>query len=207
MSRLPRFATAGLLAAGLLVTGIAASSLLAADPPATERPDQKNLTPASAVAQIKGAGANKDKIKGTVTFVQAQEGVRILVDVTGLAPGKHGIHIHEAADLSDPELKGAGPHWNPEGHKHGGPAENMRHAGDLGNITADDKGNAKTELKVAGITVNGPKDAVVGHSVILHEKEDDLKTDPAGASGARIAGGVIERHAEATKKETDAAKK
>lgn len=198
MNRLPRLSAIGLLAAGLLAVGYArtfaepAARPLADDKTPTERPDQKNATPTTAIAHIHGAGANKDKIKGTVTFVQRQDAVRVLVDVDGLSPGKHGIHIHEKTDLSDPELKGAGPHWNPEGHHHGAPNEGEHHAGDLGNITADDKGHAKTEMTISGVTVNGEKNGVVGHSVIIHEKADDLKTDPAGNSGARIAGGVIE---------------
>jgi superoxide dismutase, Cu-Zn family len=198
MNRLPRLSAVGLVAAGLLAVGYARTSAepaarpLADEKTPAERPDQQNATPTTAIARIHGAGPNKDKIKGTVTFVQRQENVRVLIDVDGLTPGKHGIHIHEKTDLSDPELKGAGGHWNPEGHHHGEPNKGMHHAGDLGNITADDKGKAKVELSISGITVNGEKNGVVGHSIVIHEKEDDLKSDPAGNSGARIAGGVIE---------------
>lgn len=194
--RLPRLSTVALLAAaGLLAIGYARTSAEPAARPLAdpaERPDAQNATPMTAIAHIHGAGANKDKITGTVTFVQQQDGVRTLVNLKGLSPGKHGIHIHEKTDLSEPDLKGAGGHWNPGGHKHGAPNEGDHHAGDLGNITADDKGDAKTEMMIKGITVNGEKNGVVGHSVVVHEKADDLKTDPAGNSGARIAGGVIE---------------
>ena len=199
MIRLASFAAAALLGAGLLYAGGHTAGgqdkqvvTLAADAPA--KPSDKGNTPnkTTALANIQGAGANKDKIKGTVTFIEDKDSVKVLVDVTGLSPGKHGIHIHEKPDLSDPELKSAGGHWNPDGHKHGSPAEGMHHAGDLGNITADAEGHAKTELTLTGITVGGGKGSVVGHSVVIHEKEDDLKTDPAGNSGPRIAGGVIE---------------
>jgi Cu-Zn family superoxide dismutase len=208
MSHLTRIA-AGLLAVGLLSIGCETASAekaaadkhddhkhtaLAKDTPAAGRADEKEAAHPTAVANIMGAGAHKDKIKGTVTFVQRDRGVEVLVDVTGLTPGKHGIHIHEKADLSDPELKGAGPHWNPDGHKHAGPTDENRHAGDLGNITADDKGHAKTRMTISGVTVGDTeKTSVVGRSVIIHEKEDDLKTDPSGNSGGRIAGGVIEQ--------------
>jgi len=183
--RVNAFAGAGLLAAGL-VFGLFGPQVGAAEK------DQNETAHATAVANIHGAGANKDKINGTVTFVQATDGVEVLVEVTGLSPGKHGIHIHEKTDLSDPELKGAGGHWNPEGHKHGAPNQGDHHAGDLGNITADDKGVAKAQMTIRGVAISGEKNGVVGHSVIIHEKEDDMKTDPAGNSGTRIAGGVIE---------------
>src|SRR4051794_8380908 len=111
MNRLPRLAAAGLVATGLLTVGYARSFAQPANKTPTERPDQQNATPTSAIAHIHGAGDNKDKIKGTVTFVQREDTVRALVDVDGLTPGKHGIHIHEKTDLSDPELKGAGGHW------------------------------------------------------------------------------------------------
>lgn len=144
-----------------------------------------------AVAVIRGAGDNAGKISGQVTFTQAGDGVRVVADVTGLSPGKHGFHVHESPDLSAPDLKSAGPHFNPEGTKHGGPDSVMRHAGDLGNLTADAQGRATMDRVVNGMSVNGPADNVVGHSVVIHGGEDDLKTDPAGNSGARIAAGVI----------------
>jgi Cu-Zn family superoxide dismutase len=149
---------------------------------------------ASATAAIHGAGDNKDKITGTATFTESDKGVKIVVDVDGLTPGKHGIHIHEKTDLSDPKLAGAGGHFNPDGkeHHHAGPDEAKRHAGDLGNIEVDDKGHGHLELTDDQLSIAGQKNSVVGHSVIIHAKEDDLKSQPAGNSGDRVAGGVIE---------------
>ena len=146
-----------------------------------------------AVAQIHGAGDNRDKIHGTATFTQMARGIKVVVDVDGLTPGKHGIHIHEKPDLSDPKLMKAGPHYNPDdaAHKHAGPDDPDRHAGDLGNIEVDDKGHGRLELTDDDLSVDGPKNSVVGHSLIIHAKEDDLKSQPAGNSGDRIAGGVI----------------
>jgi Cu-Zn family superoxide dismutase len=154
---------------------------------------------ATAVANIapaKGAAtqpANKE-VTGTVTFTQQANGVKVVTHLTGLSPGKHGIHIHEKADLSAPDLMSAGGHFNPEGHKHGAPDSEARHAGDLGNIEANADGKADLDETVTGLTIgDGGKDDIVGHSVIIHLKEDDLKTDPSGNSGGRIAGGVIEK--------------
>lgn len=145
-----------------------------------------------AIAHIHGAGENRDKIHGTATFTQEEHGVKIVVDVEGLTPGKHGIHIHEKPDLSDPKLMSAGPHFNPDDadHRHGGPNDPKRHAGDLGNIEAESNGHGHLDLIDDDLSVGG-KNSVVGHSLIIHEKRDDLKSQPAGDSGARIGGGVI----------------
>lgn len=155
--------------------------------------DNPPTTKAEAVAIIQGAGDNKDKIKGEASFVPESEGIKIIVDVTGLTPGKHGVHIHQKSDLSAPDLSSAGGHFNPGGaaHHHGGPDDATRHAGDLGNIDVDENGHGHLELMSNVLTIEDPKTGVVGHSIIIHAKPDDLKTDPAGNSGARIAGGAI----------------
>jgi Cu-Zn family superoxide dismutase len=131
------------------------------------------------------------KGSGTITFAQTGDKVHISGTVKGLPPGKHAIHIHEKGDLSAPDLMSAGGHYNPDKHIHGGPTTSPVHAGDLGNITADASGNAKMDLTVDDISIGGKND-ILGKSVIIHEKEDDLKTQPSGNAGGRIAGGVIE---------------
>lgn len=151
----------------------------------------------TAVAMIHGAGDNRDKIHGKVTFTQEADGVKVVADVEGLMPGKHGIHIHEKNDLSKPDLSSAGGHFNPGGaeHHHSGPDDPKRHAGDLGNIEADQNGKGHLEMMSNELSIDGEKNGVVGHSVIIHKDPDDLKTQPAGNSGARIAGGAIEADA------------
>lgn len=155
---------------------------------------------ASADASAKSASATlepskapgQDNVAGTVHFTQAGNGVKVHAVITGLTPnGKHGFHIHEKGDLSASDLMSAGTHFNPGGHKHGGPGASDRHGGDLGNLEADATGKATYEKTIEGVTIDDPTTGVVGKSVIVHEKEDDLKTDPSGNSGARIAGGVI----------------
>ena len=134
----------------------------------------------------------QDEVRGTVHFASTANGVKVTANITGLEPNsKHGFHVHEKADLSAPDLASAGGHFNPTMHKHGGPQGDERHGGDLGNLTADASGKANYEAIIPGITIDDPKTGVVGHSVIIHEKPDDLKTDPSGSSGNRIAGGVI----------------
>ena len=154
----------------------------------------------TAVANLKTAGAASTRPSwgtptGTVTFTQTgDEKVKVAYDIKGLTPGKHGFHIHEKSDLSAPDLSSAGPHFNPTKHKHAGPDSAEHHAGDLGNIEADKSGNAKGSVTVSGITIgSGAANDIIGHSVIVHEKADDLKSDPSGNSGGRVAGGVIEK--------------
>jgi len=139
---------------------------------------------------------SNSKVSGTVTFTEVDGKVMIVADLTGLAPGKHGFHIHDKGDLSAADLSSAGGHFNPGGHKHGAPegaTTQPSHAGDLGNITANEKGDAHLEITVDDISLGGGKNDVLGRSVIVHAKVDDLMTDPSGNSGGRIAGGVIEQ--------------
>jgi len=112
----------------------------------------------------------------------------VLVSVQDAAPGEHGVHIHEKGDCSDPAANNAGPHFNPNsGAHHGGPNTPVRHGGDLGNINVNSSGGGLLVVTVSDLSV----DNVVGRSVVVHEKQDDLQSDPSGNSGARIACGVL----------------
>ena len=109
----------------------------------------------------------------------------------GLAAGMHGFHIHEKGDCGDAEFKNAGGHFNPANEAHGAPTDADHHAGDLGNIEIAADGSGALAISSDMLTV-GPGDiSVVGRAVILHEKQDDLKTQPTGDAGGRIACGVI----------------
>ena len=197
MKTLMAMATA-VLAAGLLAgcqnKGDSDRSTDSSAGPATQ-PVNMDLVadrPKEAIAEIHGAGENHDKIHGKATFTQVADGVKIVVHVEGLKPGKHGIHVHEKADLSKPDLTSAGPHFNPGGaeHHHAGPTDEKRHAGDLGNIEVNEDGKGHLEMTDEALAIEG-KNGVIGHSLIIHADPDDLKGQPAGNSGARIAGGAI----------------
>lgn len=147
--------------------------------------------PATAVAEVKAASGSK--VKGTVTFTEKDGKTEVAVDLSGLKPGKHGFHVHETGDCSAPDAKSAGGHFNPDKTQHGAPDAKVHHAGDLGNITADKKGNAKTTMTVDFLTVNDGPHSVAGHAVVVHGKADDLKSQPSGAAGPRVGCGVIEK--------------
>lgn len=129
-------------------------------------------------------------VHGTVNFTAVEGGVKIVADVTGLTPGKHGFHIHQFGDCSMLNGKSAGGHFNPEGTKHGAPDAAERHVGDLGNLTADDKGVAHLEMTDKMISFSG-KHSIIGRGVIVHAGADDLTSQPTGAAGARVACGTI----------------
>jgi Cu-Zn family superoxide dismutase len=134
-----------------------------------------------------------NNVTGAVTFTDVGHGqVTVVADVNGLAPNtEHGFHVHESGNLDSPDLASAGAHFNPTGHQHGAPGP-ASHAGDLGNLTADSSGHAHLELTVTSLSIGtGQPNDVVGRSVIVHAKPDDLKTQPAGNSGGRVAGGTI----------------
>ncbi len=134
--------------------------------------------------------ASDSKVMGTITFTKSGDGVKVVADITGLTPGKHGFHIHEFGDCSDPKAASAGGHFNPGKHQHGAPDASDRHAGDLGNIEADASGKAHLELTDKAMKLSGDE-SILGHAVIVHEKADDLKTQPTGDAGGRLACGVI----------------
>ena len=111
---------------------------------------------------------------------------KIVADVTGLTPGKHGFHIHQFGDCSSPDGNAAGGHFNPTKAPHAGHDAAQRHVGDLGNLEADASGKAHLELTDNMMTMSGEK-SIIGRGVIVHEKEDDLKSQPVGNAGGRLA--------------------
>jgi Cu-Zn family superoxide dismutase len=130
------------------------------------------------------------EVHGVVHFTKVAEGVKVEGKITGLKPGKHGFHVHEFGDCSDPEAKSAGGHFNPGKMKHAGPDTKMRHVGDLGNIEANAEGVATIDLVDSQIAFHGHH-SIIGRGLIVHEKADDLKTQPTGDAGGRVACAVI----------------
>ena len=131
------------------------------------------------------------KCHGIVRFTEQGTSVKVVADIQGLTPGqKHAMHIHQFGDCSTPDAMSAGGHYNPEGHEHGLPEKDNRHAGDLGNLQADDQGKVHYEITVHNISIAGTKNPILGRSVIVHAKPDD-GGQPVGNAGARIACGAI----------------
>ena len=144
------------------------------------------ITKAVAVLQP----ASSSMVHGVVTFTKVEGGVRVVADIEGLTPGEHGFHVHEFGDCSAASAASAGGHFNPHNAPHGGPESEHHHEGDLGNITADDSGKAHYDRVNKMIELGGPE-SILGRSVIVHEKADDLQSQPTGNAGARVACGLI----------------
>lgn len=142
----------------------------------------------SATAELQPLGGSG--VTGKVTFVERGGKVLVEADISGLTPGKHGFHIHEFGDCSAPDGASAGGHWNPENHMHGAPGT-ASHPGDLGNVEADANGRAQITLKLERITVDGGALGIAGRGLIVHEKADDLVSQPVGEAGGRQACAVI----------------
>lgn len=130
------------------------------------------------------------QVRGLVTFTRVGSEIRVVADVTGLTPGKHGFHIHEFGDCSAKDGTSAGGHFNPATHPHGAPTDAQRHVGDLGNLEAGADGKAHLEWSDSKLALGGSS-SIIGRGVIVHASVDDLKTQPTGNAGARLACGSI----------------
>ena len=132
---------------------------------------------------------------GTATLVQYKKGVKISLNLKGLTPGAHAIHIHENGICEGPAFTTAGGHLNPEKKEHGMENPKGHHAGDMPNIIADKDGVVKTSFVNEGVTLlDGPNSLKKegGAALIIHAGADDYKTNPSGGAGDRVACGIVE---------------
>lgn len=153
-------------------------------------------TPATISALAKMESKSDSKVTGTILLKQEKDQVVLQIDLVGFAPNStHAFHVHAYGDCSDVGAASAGPHFNPTGIRHGGPDNQERHAGDMGNLNADEKGEVHTSKINTQITLqeNLPNSAI-GKSIIIHESFDDFQTQPTGNAGARITCGVIHKN-------------
>jgi superoxide dismutase, Cu-Zn family len=147
----------------------------------------------TATAGIKDA---KGQSVGQAKFTTTKGGVQMSVTVANLSPGIHAIHIHDAGKCEAPAFTTAGPHFNPANKKHGLENPEGHHAGDLPNLMIGANGKGAFKSTIQDVTLAGAGATSLfragGTSVVIHEKADDMKTDPAGNAGVRIACGVIQ---------------
>jgi Cu-Zn family superoxide dismutase len=132
---------------------------------------------------------------GSAAVKSAGKGIEIKLNLYDMPAGEHAIHIHQNAKCDTPDFKSAGPHFNPEGKKHGLENPEGPHAGDMPNFIIDHNGKTKNvTVRDPNVTLGKGSDSVFsngGTALVIHAKPDDMKTDPAGNAGDRIACGVI----------------
>ncbi len=179
---MPRLSKLALLCGAMILGGCVANEAA---------PDSASPTAVGASAALTDAtGASK----GTATVTETTDGLRLVVDASGLAPGAHGLHLHTVGRCDGPDFTTAGPHWNPTAKMHGRDAPNGPHMGDLPNLIADTDGRGRLEATVAGGRLTGGSMPLLdgdGAAIVIHAAADDYRTDPSGNSGARVACGVF----------------
>lgn len=177
----------------LLVLALMACPRAEEEPaPVVEEPAVEPEAPPVVATAVLQPRADK-RIAGTVTFVELDGEVEVTAELRGVeGTGPRGFHLHEHGDCSAPDFTSAGDHFDPHGAQHGAPAHPGSHAGDLGNIEFAEDGTGHLVLRTDKLTVTPGPASVVGRSVILHERRDDLETQPTGDAGGRAACGVVE---------------
>lgn len=178
-----------LFAGGILIVACGGAE---PPPPATPSSAREGASPASSL-EVPIAAKSGSTLTGKVVFTELPEGVRAVIDVAGIPPGKHAAHVHEKGDCSSPDAKSAGEHYSPDGHPHGLPPAEPRHLGDFGSIDVGNDGKGHLEITVAraNLRANDPH-SYVGRAIVVHAKPDD-GGQPSGNAGERIGCGEIRR--------------
>jgi Cu-Zn family superoxide dismutase len=142
---------------------------------------------ARAAADLKTA---QGAAAGKATAATINAGVMLTLQVEGLPPGQHGVHVHMTGKCDAPKFESAGGHWNPADAQHGLEAPAGQHAGDMPNLVVEEDGRGTLAYELKGATLAGLLDED-GSAMVVHASADDQRTDPSGNSGDRIACGIF----------------
>ncbi len=147
--------------------------------------------PVEAFAELKNA---QGESVGSAVFREDGGRVRVVVQTRGLAPGRHGIHIHGVGRCEAPAFQSGGDHFNPAGKAHGLENPAGAHAGDLPDLEADASGAAQYVTVTDRVTLGAGPTSVLdadGSAIVVHAQPDDQRTDPSGNSGDRVLCGRV----------------
>ena len=178
-----------LIRTGLILTLLAARVAFAQADAGTAAAAPATAAPAPLTVKMIDA---KSKSIGTATLTQTPHGVLISVNLHGMKPGVHAIHLHETGKC-EPPFKTAGGHFNPAHKQHGFLQAEGAHGGDLPNLDVPADGKVKAEFIAPDVTIEGSLLDADGAALVVHAKADDYKTQPAGDAGDRVACGVIQK--------------
>lgn len=152
--------------------------------------DAVTLPPSDAHAELVDArGADR----GSVDIYRDVDGLRLELVARGFEPGSYGMHVHAVGQCTPPDFTSAGPHWNPTGAEHGRENPQGAHHGDLPNLVVEENRIGRATVRLVGTRFEG-EGALLdadGAAFVIHAGPDDMRSDPSGNSGARIACGVI----------------
>jgi Cu-Zn family superoxide dismutase len=175
------------ISAAIMVFGLAACGSSTPESQEAAPPATPTETAMEAVAMLQTADGQS---AGSASATETPDGLAIALNVEGMSPGEHGVHLHTTGSCEPPKFESAGGHWNPTERQHGLDNPQGHHAGDMPNLTVAADGTGTLEYTLAGATLAGLLDAD-GSAFVVHAMGDDQKTDPSGDSGDRIASGVF----------------
>jgi superoxide dismutase, Cu-Zn family len=130
--------------------------------------------------------------RGRAALYQQGQQIRIEVVFTGAPGAVHGVHLHQVGTCTAPDFASAGEHWNPYRTPHGLAHPQGGHAGDLPNLRVGPDGSGRIDAQIDAIALTEARPLLVNMgAIIVHAAPDDMRTDPDGNSGARIACGAF----------------
>ncbi|MBX3186647.1 MAG: superoxide dismutase family protein [Labilithrix sp.] len=179
--------------AWLLLSMIVAAGCASAEPVESASAELRGSSTSTSTPIIVPLSAKSgSSLTGTAVLTEEPSGgVRVVIDVAGIAPGEHGAHVHQNGDCSSPDAMSAGDHFTPQRHPHGLPPTEPRHIGDFGNLVVGEDGRGRLEIVAphASLRADDPC-SFVDRAIVIHAHRDD-GGQPSGNAGARVGCGVI----------------